>query len=240
MVTSAILDRNSTLTLADAPNVSWLGDGSTVGTGFIKVEGLDWNASYDFDAGDYGAWNAGITGTYYMHRYQATVSGGTVVDLFHQNIQSAGGIPQNGVETLPQLIYRARLGWSDGPWSVTGFVNHISHFYSTWPVPPNVNNQCVVAGGSTGGGTFPCAISNWSNIEPSWYTIDLSIGYNTGDEPANNYLKNLTLQFTIQNLMGIHSPFEYGPSTSTRNVAAYDILKPDTGRILGFTVIKNW
>jgi iron complex outermembrane receptor protein len=240
MVTAAILDRNSTITLADAPNVFWLGDGSTVGTGFLKVEGLDWNASYDFDAGDYGAWNAGITGTYYMHRYQATVSGGTVVDLFHQNIQSAGGIAQNGVETLPKFIYRARLGWSDGPWSVTGFVNYISHFYSTWPVPPNVNNQCLAAGGSVGGGTFPCAISNWSNIEPAWYTFDLSIGYNTGDQPANNYLKNVTFQFTVQNLMGIHSPFEYGPSTSTRNVAAYDILKPNGGRIIGFTILKNW
>jgi iron complex outermembrane receptor protein len=240
MVTSAVLDRNSTLTLADVPNVFWLGDGSTVGTGFIKVQGFDWNASYDVDLGEYGAWNTGITGTYYDHRYQATVSGGTTIDLFHQNIQSAGGIAQNGVETLPKLIYRARLGWSDGPWSVTGFMNYISHFYSTWPVPPNVNLQCVAAGSSTPGGTFPCAISNWSNIEPSWYTFDLSIGYDTGDSPTNNYLKNVTVQFTIQNLMGIHSPFEYGPSTSTRNVAAYDILKPDTGRIIGLTLIKNW
>jgi hypothetical protein len=98
----------------------------------------------------------------------------------------------------------------------------------------------VAAGSATPGGTFPCAISNWSNIEPSWYTFDLSIGYDTGDTPTNNYLKNLTIQFTIQNLMGRHSPFEYGPSTSTRNVAAYDILKPNGGRIVGLTLIKNW
>jgi hypothetical protein len=39
---------------------------------------------------------------------RATVSGGTVVDLFHQNIQGANGIAQNGVETLPRFIYRAR------------------------------------------------------------------------------------------------------------------------------------
>jgi hypothetical protein len=138
------------------------------------------------------------------------------------------------------MNYRARLGWSNGPYSVTGFMNYISHYYSTWPVPPNVNNQCTVAGGSVGGGSLPCAISNWSNIEPNWYTFDLSFGYDTGDTPANLYLKNLTFQFTIQNLMGIHSPFQYGNSTSTRNIAAYDILKPNTGRILGITMLKKW
>ena len=240
MALSTLLDRNATESPSIITSVYWISDGSTVGTGFLKVDGIDWSASYDIDLGDIGAWNTGITGTYYLHRYNATITGGTVVDLFHQNIQGAGGIPQNGVETLPKMLYRARLGWSDGPWTVTGFVNYISHYYSTWPVPPNVNLQCTVAGGTQGGGTFPCAISNWSNIEPSWYTFDLSFGYNTGDMPANTYLKNITVQFTVQNLMGIHSPFEYGPSTSTRNIAGYDILKPDTGRVLGLTLLKDW
>ncbi len=240
MVLAALSDRNSTIDPSQAGSVFWLGDGSTVGTGFLRVEGVDWNASYDFDLGDYGAWNAGITGTYYLHRFQQTVSGSPVIDLFHQDIQSAGGIPQNGVETLPRLIYRARLGWSNGPFSVTGFLNYQSHFYSTWPVPPNVNFQCTSAGGTVGGGSMPCAISNWSNIEPDWYTIDLSFGYNTGDVPASDYLKNLTLQLVIQNLLGQHSPFEYGPSVSTRNYAGYDILKPNSGRIIGITLIKNW
>jgi iron complex outermembrane recepter protein len=240
MALAAILDRNSTIDTTVLSSVYWISDGSTVGTGFLKVQGVDWNASYDWDMGDLGAWNTGITGTYYLHRYSSTISGGTVVDLFHQNIQGAGGIAQNGVETLPRMIYRARLGWSNGPYTVTGFVNYISHYYSTWPVPPNVNLQCTTPGGTTPGGTSPCAINNWSNIEPSWYTFDLSFGYNTGDMPANNYLKNLTFQLTVQNLMGIHSPFEYGNSTSTRNISGYDILKPNTGRVIGITMLKNW
>jgi iron complex outermembrane receptor protein len=240
MVQATLLDRNSTESPSQLTNIYWISDGSTVGSGFLKVQGIDWNASYDFDLGDYGAWNAGITGTYYLHRYSQQLAGGPVTDLFHQNIQGAGGIAQNGVETLPRMIYRARLGWSSGPYSVTGFVNYISHYYDTWPVPPNVNNQCTVAGGTTGGGALPCAIGNWSNIEPPWYTFDLSFGYNTGDMPANDYLKNITLQLTIQNLMGIHSPFQYGPSTSTRNISGYDILKPDIGRVIGVTVLKNW
>jgi outer membrane receptor protein involved in Fe transport len=240
MALAALSDRNSTENVSQVSNIYWINDGSTVGTGFLKVEGIDWNASYDIDLGDLGAWNTGITGTYYLHRLNQTVPGTPIIDLYHQNIQGAGGIAQNGVATGPRMIYRARLGWSDGAYSVTGFVNYYSHFFAPWPIPPNVNLQCTVAGGTTGGGALPCAISNFSNIEPAWYTFDLSFGYNTGDLPANNYLKNVTVQLTVQNLMGIHSPFEYGPSTSTRNVAAYDILKPDTGRVIGVTLLKNW
>jgi len=239
-VIAALNDRNSPSPASVASQIYWINDAGTASTGFLKVQGIDWNVSYDWDWGDLGAWNTGITGTYYLHRENATVSGGTVVDLFHQNIQAAGGIPQNGVETLPRMIYRARLGWSNGPWSVTGFMNYISHFYQTWPVPPNVNFQCVAAGSSTAGGTFPCAINNFRNIEPSWYTFDLSMGYDTGIEPTNDYLKNVTLQLTIQNLMNKHSPFEYGPSTSTRSISGYDILKPNVGRIIGLTVLKKW
>ena len=129
MALAALSDRNSTQDPSIITNVYWISDGSTVGTGFLKVDGIDWSASYDWDWGDLGAWNTGITGTYYLHRYNATVNGGTIVDLFHQNIQGAGGIAQNGVETLPRMNYRARLGWSNGPWSVTGFMNYISHYY---------------------------------------------------------------------------------------------------------------
>ena len=240
MALAALGDRNSTEPITTVTNIYWITDGSTVGTGFLKVDGIDWNASYDWDWGDLGAWNTGITGTYYLHRLNQTVPGTPIIDLFHQNITPAGGIAQNGVETAPRMIYRARLGWSDGAYSVTGFVNYISHYYAPWPIPPNVNFQCAVAGGSTGGGTFPCAISNFSNIEPAWYTFDLSFGYNTGDLPANNYLKNVTVQLTVQNLMGKHSSFEYGPSISTRNVAAYDLLKPNTGRVIGVTLLKSW
>ncbi len=133
-----------------------------------------------------------------------------------------------------------RIGWSNGPFNITGFLNYQSHYFTGWNVPPNVNFQCVASGGTVGGGTFPCAINNWSNIEPSWYTFDLSFGYNTGDIPSNEYLKNMTIQLTVQNLMGKHSSFEYGPSTSTRNYAGYDILKPNVGRIIGLTLVKNW
>lgn len=240
MVASTLLNSGSSVDISQASNVYWLRDGSTFGSGFQHVEGIDFNASYDFDAGEYGAWNTGITGTYYLHNFLQTITGGTIIDQLNQNIQPAGGIAQNGVETTPRLIYRARLGWSDGPYSVTGFMNYSSHYYSAWAVPPNVNFECTTSGGNVGGGTMPCAIGNYSNIEPSFITFDLSLGYNTGDLPANDYLKHVGLTLTIQNLMGIHSPFAYGPVAVNRNAAAFDIFRSDIGRVIGLTIVKNW
>lgn len=241
MVLSALNDQSATLNPSEATNVYFINDGGTFGSGFLHVQGIDWNASYDWDMGNLGAWNTGITGTYYLHRLVQTITGGPVLDALHQNIQPAAGILQNGVETAPRMLYRARLGWSDGPFSVTGFVNYISHYFDPVAVPPNVNFQCTSAGGMAGGGTFPCAISNYTNIEPSMYTFDLSFGYSTGDRPANDYLKSITLQLTVQNLMGRLPAFEYAPAISNgHNATAYDFSKPDIGRVIGLTVMKNW
>jgi hypothetical protein len=206
------------------------------------VQGVDWSASYDFDAGDWGAWNTGITGTYYLNRWSQAVTGGPVVDLLDQNLSAVGGVAQNGVETSPKLLYRARLGWSDGPYSVSGFMNFQSHYFS--PVegtPPNVNFQCIGTGSTVGGGTFPCAISHFTQLEPDFITFDMSFGYNTGETPTNQYLRNVTLQLTVQNLLNKHSPFDYINTTAGgRQVTAYDLTRPNTGRVLGITILKNW
>ncbi|MDE2476004.1 MAG: TonB-dependent receptor [Alphaproteobacteria bacterium] len=241
MVTAAISDQASILTPSQASSVFWMVDESNFGSGFQHVDGVDFNASYDLDLGDLGAWNTGITGTYYLHNFIQQISGGPITDNLNQNIASAGGVLQNGVETTPRLIWRARLGWSDGPYTVTGFMNYQSHYFQPLSgIPPNVNFQCTTSGGNTGGGTFPCAISNFTQFEPNFVTFDLSLGYNTGDLPANDYLKHIGLTLTIQDLMGVHSPFQYGPVTSHRNAAGYDILRSDIGRVIGLTIIKNW
>ena len=241
MVTQILSDSaNATAPTNALTSVFWINDGGTVGNGFLKVTGIDWQASYDWDAGELGAWNTGISGTYYLHRYFATVNGGPILDAYHQDLAPSGGIPQLGVETLPRMRYRARLGWSDGAWSVTGFMDYQSHYYHTQSAPPNVNLQCTTAGGSLPGGTFPCLISNYSNVQPSWYTFDLSFGYDTGDTPSNDYLKHLGVQLVVQNVAGKHPAFQYGNSNAGRGLAAYDILKSDLGRVWSLTLTKTW
>ncbi len=241
MVQQVLADpNNASAPITALTSIYWISDGGTVNVGFLKVKGVDWQASYDWDWGGLGAFNTGITGTYYLHRLQQLVPGSPIVDHYHQTIAAIGGVTQAGVETLPRMRYRARLGWSNGPWSVTGFMDYQSHYFHTQSGPPNVNNQCVTPQGTVGGGTFPCAIYGYTNIEPSWYTFDLSLGYDTGDAPANPYLKDIGVQLVIQNLMGKHPAFQYGPSNTGRSIAAYDILKPDLGRIWSVTLTKSW
>ena len=150
---------------------------------------------------------------------------------------------QVGIETTPRLKYRARLGWSNGPWSVTGFMDYRSHWFHNNSSPFNVNNQCQVAGGTAGGGTFPCAISNYTNIVPGFYLFDLSLGYDTGDTPANNYLKNVQVQFIIQNLMDRHPAFSFRTGLRT---SAWDIVPMGNGdvggqgRVASLILTKTW
>jgi iron complex outermembrane receptor protein len=226
--------------------IFWINDGGTLNTGWQKTQGVDFNASYDWDLGDFGAWNTGITGTYYIKQPAVRIPGaagaaGTPIDaLYDVDLAAVGGVSQNGVESLPRFKYRARLGWSDGAWSVTGFMDFAGHFYHTQTAPPNVNNQCLVPGGTTGGGTFPCALDNYTNIEPSYYTFDVSVGYDTGDIPANTYLKNLSIQMVVQNIMDKHPPFEYRIATGGGNPAAFDILKNIFGRQIQLRMVKTW
>jgi hypothetical protein len=247
MALAQMLDRNATEPLSNQPFVYWISDGSTVNTGYLHPDGIDYNASYDIDLGDYGAWNTGITGTYYLHYWQNLGNGSPTIDALHDNLPAIGGVAMNGVQAIPsgvpaapRMSYRARLGWSNGAYTVTGFVNYSAHYFAPWGAPPNVNFQCTTAGGNVGGGTFPCAITNYTNIEPSFYTFDLSLGYNTGDTPANDYLKRLNFQLVVQNITGRHSPFEYGPTTASRNVSAFDVLRSNLGRVIGISVIKTW
>jgi len=245
MVRSLLANPRNTVVPAELTNIYWINDGGTFNKGDIKLSGIDWTASYDYDAGDLGAWNIGIVGTYYLHNYTTTIPGaaglaGTPLDSFHTDLSAVGGIAQNGVESLPRMRYRARLGWADGPWSVTGFMDYQSHFFHTQSAPPNVNFQCVATGSTTPGGTFPCLINNYSNLQPPQYTFDLSIGYDTAETPANDYLKHVGVQLVIQNIMDKAPAFQYRIQAQGGNPAAYDILKSYQGRTISLILTKTW
>jgi hypothetical protein len=131
-------------------------------------------------------------------------------------------------------------------------MDYSAHFFHTQTAPPNVNFQCTAAGGTVGGNvanvvaasavpaTFPCAINNYTNMEPAYYTFDLSGGYDTGDAPANDYLKHISLQLIVQNIMDKVSPFEYRIATGGGNPCACDITKGLYGRTFQVRIVKTW
>jgi outer membrane receptor protein involved in Fe transport len=230
--------------------ILWINDGGTFNKGWIKLEGIDFSASYDWDWGDIGAFNVGIVGTYYLHRLDQTVPGAEIQDEYHDDLNLGQVNEALGVQTQAagRLRYRARLGWSNGPWSVTGFMDYRGHYFHNQSAPPNVNGSfCadpnVYPSGlddAGGGGTFLCPISNYSNLLPSYYTFDLSFGYNTLDNPANEYLRNIGVQIVVQNLLDRHGAYMYRISTGGGNPCTCDLQFPQTGRLISLIVTKQW
>jgi outer membrane receptor protein involved in Fe transport len=244
MVRALLNDPQNPVPQSALTSVLWINDGAIGNFGWIKQQGMDFNASYDFDAGELGVWNTGIVGTYYLHQYSAnnaspTVPNPTIIDDFSSDAGTVGGIAQTASTLDPRLRYRARLGWSNGGLSVTGFVNYVSHYYDNQNAPPNVNFQCTTTGGVAAGGTFPCAIGNYTGLEPSWYTFDLSVGYDTRDLPASDYLKHVGIQLVVQNILNKLPAFEYQIAAGSAPTA-FDVTKSDLGRTVGIILTKTW
>ena len=225
--------------------IYWINDGGTFNKGWIKMDGIDFSASYDWDWGNVGAFNVGMTGTYYLHRWENPLGiPGIEQDMFHTTLNAGQVNEVNGVESLPRFRYRARVGWSNGPWSLTTFLNFQSHFFHTQQAPPNVNgNFCASNGGldaSGAGGTFTCAVDDYTNIIPSYYSFDLSLGYNTMENPANEYLRNIGIQLVVQNVFDQRSAYAYRISTGGGNPCTCDILNSLQGRTISVILTKEW
>ena len=73
------------------------------------------------------------------------------------------------------------------------------HFFHIQGAPPNVNITRRHDGGLPAYNN-PCWVTDYTNIQPSFYTFDLSVGYNTGDRPSNDYLRNVSVQLVVQNM----------------------------------------
>jgi hypothetical protein len=165
-------------------------------------------------------------------------------DQFNTTV-SVSGIPDAvGVPNTPRMRYRARLGWANGGWSVTGFFNYRTHYYPALNAPLNVNSQCQTEGGTVGGGTLPCAITGYTNLTPPIHTFDLSIGYDTGDRPANEYLRDIGLQIVVQNLFDRFPPYAYvtGPRPGAWATGAQGGANEvgAIGRTISLILTKTW
>jgi iron complex outermembrane receptor protein len=248
-VTGLIANPRNTVDPQAQTLIFWVNDGGTFNKGWLKIDGIDWNVSYDWDWGNLGAFNIGMVGTYYLHQTEQTVDGAAIEEAYNTtNAQGGVNEAQNVVGGDPQLRYRARIGWSNGPWSVTGFMDYTSHTYHNQGAPPNVNGYFCAdpniypSGLDDGGngGTFLCPISGYTNFLPSWYTFDLSFGYNTMDAPANEYLRNIGVQLVVQNIFDRHGQYQYRISTGGGNPCTCDISKNLMGRTVSLIVTKQW
>jgi len=70
--------------------------------------------------------------------------------------------------------------------------------------------------------------------------FDLSLGYNTMDGPANEYLRNIGVQLVVQNVTDRRSAYGYRIATGGGNPCACDILNSIRGRTISLIVTKEW
>jgi hypothetical protein len=199
-----------------ASNIAFIADGAYQNFQWLSTNGVDFSASYTYDAGDLGAWNTGITGNYIIDNYSVLTATSPVVSVY--STPSSGTTNSGG-----RLHYRARLGWAGGAndaWSIVGFMNFIPHSNSNGgSLPPlcflQGNPSCASFGPQFAQYTqqYPML----SNYIPGIYTFDLSIGYKSGDLPANRFLKNIGITLTVTDLLDTKPPFSYSIAT-TANV----------------------
>ena len=199
-------------------DVIFIRDNTVRNRGSSSLNGIDFNARYDWDMAEWGAWNAGVNGTYFLHDEADDGQGNFTAGPYVGDSLVAGV----GNSTGSRMRMRGQIGWSDGPYSVTTFVNYRSHYHLTVTDPP------------------PAFTANFpSRLQPETYYSDLSLGYNTGDIPANDYLKNLNFQLIATDLLDAGPPFSYNTG-GQQGLSSYDLNYSPAGRILTLTITKTW
>jgi outer membrane receptor protein involved in Fe transport len=188
--------------------IQFINDAAISNLGWQLFSGIDFDARYDIDLADWGAWNVGVVGNYGIENKTEAVIGQPVIDNY-------GGSLYGGT-----LKYRARLGWTGTAGaaqglSVTGFMNFSPHSGvlaltdSGFAAPACFWAAGFSAGGCYAGSSHFGPYSASPSTIPGMYTFDVSMGYQTGDRPANSYLQNINFQITVLNLLNKSPAFIY-------------------------------
>jgi iron complex outermembrane receptor protein len=128
---------------------------------YLRVQGIDFDASYDVDMGDYGNFHIGD----YLTLFTQFKEGYDGANYF--SIKGTSGF--NGTFASLEYNTRLNLGWTLGPWGIDAFVNYMPGYHnwnSTSVTPLNPNALGVPTAGDKVG---------------SWTTLDLNMSYSFAD-----------------------------------------------------------
>lgn len=236
----------STSPVSSAPLISVIADTGIHNIGFQALDGVDYTLRYDWLMGDWagidlGAWNVSVTGTYNIKNDSADTDVSPTISNFSLNRDSHMGRVRTGI---------GYVGDFDAGSSVSAnlFWNYIGHFGPTTnPLAPTCF-QTGNAACSTYGANFAQYTSqqNLTYLVGSVNTFDLSIGYSTGSAPVNDYLKNMRLQVTLNNILDTDPPFQYAvqPPGGGKPHAFYtSTASPEinpNGRIISIALTKDF
>src|ERR1051326_5036600 len=211
---------SSNVPLSAVNNITWISDGGFINSGWYKGSGVDYQASYDVNLGDYGDFNLTTSGTYYTKEQSQVLPGGVISDTINFT-----GV--NNGTTFPVWISRSGLGWSDGGFAVNAFWNHTSHYFTNQSLPPA---QFLTK--------FPIS----SDLVPAFDTLDLVFRYSTGDQPAYDYFRNISITLNVNDVFDKVAPFSYAISGGGQAASAFINNSRETyiGRFVMLSIDKRW
>jgi len=225
------------------PNIKFIQDTALTNIGSRVFSGVDFDARYDFDlakAGltDAGSINIGAAGFYEILDKQRATDTSPLVHVFQA---------KDSGNHLQRVRYR--LGWSDDTWSVTAFANYFGHGAGGAVLGVNTNGTNLIpgcfyqpgfaAGSCFAGSPYFGPENVFPNFSPAVVFMDLSIGYQTGEMPANEYLRNIGVQLTINNVLDKKPPFQVG-ARGNGSIRAFDNTFIDLQRTFTITLTKTW
>jgi iron complex outermembrane receptor protein len=222
---------------AAIPNIKFISDTALTNLGSRNFAGIDFNGRYDFDLdrvglNNFGSLNIGAAGFYEITDKSRTDAASPIIDNY---------VGQNSGNRLQRVRYR--LGWADDSWSITAFANYFGH----GAVNVNGNNlipPCFYAAGFSPGSCFAGSpyygpYVTYPNFSPPTVYFDLTVGYQTGEIPANEYLRNIGVQLTVNDIFDKQPPFQVG-ARGSGSIRAFDNAFTDLQRTFTITVTKVW
>jgi outer membrane receptor protein involved in Fe transport len=190
-------------------NIKIIQDAALTNLGSRVFSGIDFVVRYDYDLGPgWGALNVGASG-YYQVIDKIRPTEESALDDRYQDKTSGN--------RLQRVRYRA--GWANQTWNVTVFANYFGHGSvgdqdaqglnenGNVLIPPCFYQTGFGPGSCYPGSPFYGPYDVYPNMTPAVVLFDLSIGYQTGEMPANEWLRNIGVQFTINDIFDRPSPF---------------------------------
>ena len=217
--------------------IKFIHDSANTNLGFVQLEGIDFDIRYDWDWGDWGNWNAGVTGYYEIDYSEQSNPASPVISHYDTDTAERSG------NRLKRARYR--LGWTNGTWSITGFANYQGHTRKSagqnLPLPNCYWHPDFGPGSCYPGSPYyPQEGEIFDDSAPGHYEFDLNVAYDTGETPVNEYLRNLNVSLSISNIFDRKPPFMYTSRTRAREIRAYDTRWSEFQRYITLTITKSW
>jgi outer membrane receptor protein involved in Fe transport len=219
-------------------NIKFIQDTALTNLGSRVFSGIDFVIRYDYDLGEWGSLNVGAQGYYQLIDKVRALETSALDDRFED---------QDSGNRLQRVRYR--VGWANPTWNVTLFANYWGHGNYGDDAGNNLNGvalipPCFYEPGAGPGSCYPGSPyygpqDPYNNMLPADVHFDISIGYQTGEMPANQWLRNIGVQFTIVNIFDKVSPLSVN-ARGNGGIRLHSEGLSDLQRTFTLQLTKTW